>query len=112
MDDQGEKRNLALLRWREVHQMAIVQAICLVVYYYINRKRSQRSMIERTLTLEKEKVRAKDIRIKRPLTEESESIETYEVNLTMFKVLWRWVMTLKSPKLKGLKGLTVKVKLR
>ena len=59
MDDQVEKANLALLKWREGCQMTIVHVICLVVYYYIIRKHSQSRVIERTLTLEKERVRAK-----------------------------------------------------
>ena len=59
MDDQVENLNLALLSWRARHRMVIVQIVCLVVYYYMIRKRSQGRIIERTLTLEKEKVRAK-----------------------------------------------------
>ena len=59
MDDQGEKANLALLRWRERCIMTIVHIICLIVYYYLIRKCSQSKVIERTLISKKEKVQAK-----------------------------------------------------
>ncbi|XP_019431499.1 PREDICTED: putative nuclease HARBI1 [Lupinus angustifolius] len=57
MDDQGEERSLAYFRWRESRQRAIVQVICIVVYYYIMKVQSQRRIVDRALTLEKDRIR-------------------------------------------------------
>ncbi|KAL6523629.1 hypothetical protein OROGR_017232 [Orobanche gracilis] len=68
MADQGQERSLAYFRWRESRQRAIVQVLCIVVYYYVMKVRSQRRIVDRALTLEKD-------RIKRDIMKKLDTIE-------------------------------------
>lgn len=55
--DYQRNLHLALSRWRESVRMTLVHVVCLVVYYYIVKIRPRNETFDRSLTLEKERVR-------------------------------------------------------
>jgi hypothetical protein len=60
MDDQMARQTIMeLIRWRARLRMTLVHVICLVVCYYRIKIRSRSRIVDRSLTLERDRVRDK-----------------------------------------------------